>query len=139
MENRAAAVRNRRQMLPPKHPKASVLQPAPPPAAPQQAEVKPAPEEAIVDLVEPQPTKPPEPAVRRRSRVRPTQVHLDEASEEHLTELKKRAVMADVGLTSSAVLRLALAELVERYSYDEIVELFAADASQPRPGRPVRS
>jgi len=33
-------------------------------------------------------------------------------------------------------LRLALAELVERHSYDRIVTLFAEDANQPRPGRP---
>jgi hypothetical protein len=70
--------------------------------------------------------------------VRPTQVHLGEVSEEHLASLKKLAVTADVALTNSAVLRMALAELVERYSYEHIVEVFAADPRQPRPGRPRR-
>jgi len=77
-----------------------------------------------------------QPVAHRRSRVRPTQVHLDEASEDHLTAIRKRAVMADVPISNSAVLRLALAELVEHHSYDRIVTLFAEDESQPRPGRP---
>jgi hypothetical protein len=64
---------------------------------------------------------------QRRSRVRPTQVHLDEASEEHLATLKKRAVLADVNLSASAVLRQALAEFVERHGYDDIINTFAAD------------
>jgi hypothetical protein len=63
-------------------------------------------------------------------------VHLDETADEHLTELRKRAVMADVDLSASAVLRLGLSELVERHGYDGIVKLFEADDSQPRRGRP---
>jgi hypothetical protein len=74
----------------------------------------------------------------RRSRVRATQVHLDQASEDHLSELRKRAVLADVDLTQSAVLRLALAELVERHGYDRIVRIFAEDAPTIRRGRPRR-
>ena len=73
---------------------------------------------------------------RRRSRVRPTQVHLDDVSEEHLTELRKRAVMADVDLTQSAVVRMALAELVDRYGYDRIVSMFADTEPGIRRGRP---
>ncbi len=77
--------------------------------------------------------------VRRRSRVRPTQVHLDEASEDHLMAIRKRAVLIDVAVTNSAVLRLALAELVERHGHDGVVTLFAEDENRPRPGRPRNS
>lgn len=75
---------------------------------------------------------------RRRSRVRATQVHLDEVSEDHLTNIKKRAVMADVDVTNSAVLRLALAEFVERHGYDRIVAMFDDDDGRLRRGRPRR-
>jgi len=74
--------------------------------------------------------------LRRRSRVRATQVHLDEIAEEHLTELRKRAVVGEVDLTASAVMRLALAELVERHGYDRIVRMFAEDDVRLRRGRP---
>lgn len=76
--------------------------------------------------------------VRRRQRVRATQVHLDELSEDHLTNIKKRAVLADVDLTNSAVLRLALAELVDRHGYDRIVTMFEHDEGRVRRGRPRR-
>lgn len=82
----------------------------------------------------------PEPAVelapRRRTRVRATQVHLDEAADDHLTELRKRAVLADVDMTASAVLRLALSELVQHYGYDRIVAMVADDGGRIRRGRP---
>jgi hypothetical protein len=74
--------------------------------------------------------------LRRRSRVRATQVHLDEIAEEHLTELRKRAVVGEVDFTASAVMRLALAELVERHGYDRIVRMFAEDDVRLRRGRP---
>ena len=138
---RAASGRAKRQIPPAKHPKASIKQSheAETPGA-DAAPIDAAP--TVVGLTEPTavPTGAQEadqPAVRRRSRVRPTQVHLDETSEDHLNALKKRAVNADVALTSSAVLRMALAELVDRYGYDQIVDMFADDASQPRPGRPA--
>ena len=63
--------------------------------------------------------------LRRRSRLRQTQVHLDDRADGHLTELKKRAVMAEVDLSASAVLRQALNEYVERHGYDDIVAWFA--------------
>lgn len=85
-----------------------------------------------------QPESLPEPPVRRRQRVRATQVHLDELSEDHLNNLKKRAVLADVDLTNSAVLRLALAEFVERHGYDRIVAMFEHDEGRLRRGRPRR-
>jgi hypothetical protein len=65
-------------------------------------------------------------------------VHLDELSEDHLNNIKKRAVLADVDLTNSAVLRLALAELVDRYGYDRIVGMFENDDGRVRRGRPRR-
>jgi hypothetical protein len=133
----AASGRAKRNVPPAKHPKAAVQHPA---EAAVVAEEHTARRVAGPQATEPEPANtetdsPPAP-VRRRSRVRPTQVHLDEASEEHLASLKKLAVMSDVALTSSAVLRMALAELVERYSYQRIVEMFADDPHQPRPGRP---
>ena len=73
---------------------------------------------------------------RRRSRVRATQVHLDEIADNHLTELRKRAVLSEVDLTSSAILRLALSELVDRHGYDGIVSIFANDDGRLRRGRP---
>lgn len=85
----------------------------------------------------PQPQETPAPT-QRRNRVRATQVHLDQASEDHLSELRKRSVMADVDLTQSAVLRLALAELVDRHGYDRIVQMFADDEPLIRRGRPRR-
>lgn len=71
---------------------------------------------------------PPQPAaapLRRRSRLRQTQVHLDDRADSHLTELKKRAVMGEVDMSASAVLRQALEEYVERHGYDGIVTWFA--------------
>src|SRR3954469_12595174 len=58
------------------------------------------------------PSEPPvvehEPPARRRNRVRATQIHVDDVADEHLSALRKKAVLADVDLTSSAVFRLAL-------------------------------
>lgn len=149
-----------RRLPPPRHPKADV---APSDVAPSDVSETPGRTQSMVpatsevasqaDVVgDPEPTEPtagppvaasatPEEASsapRRRSRVRPTQVHLDEAAEEHLSQLRKRAVMADVDLTQSGVLRLALAELVDRYGYDRIVAMFAVDQPTIRRGRPRR-
>jgi len=129
--------KSRRYVPNPKHPKAAI--PAAQPAADLTTDHFSTTAEAVAerpDLAEAGEQPSEQPVLRRRSRVRPTQVHLDEASEDHLTAIRKRAVMADVPISNSAVLRLALAELVERHSYDRIVTLFAEDANQPRPGRP---
>ncbi len=128
--------KSRRYVPNPKHPKAAI--PAAQPAADLTTDHISTTAEAVAgpDLAEAGEQGSEQPVLRRRSRVRPTQVHLDEASEDHLTAIRKRAVMADVPISNSAVLRLALAELVERHSYDRIVTLFAEDANQPRPGRP---
>jgi len=129
--------KSRRYVPNPKHPKATVA--AAQPAAdltPDHISTTAEPVAERLNLVDAGQQPSEQSIVRRRSRVRPTQVHLDEASEDHLTAIRKRAVMADVPISNSAVLRLALAELVERHSYDRIVTLFAEDANQPRPGRP---
>lgn len=145
--------RARRQVPPVRHPPKRQPAPAaePPPAAPAEAADNAG--EPVVDLrdsaADPLPASvdaprqaqaddPVERPVRRRQRVRATQVHLDELSEEHLSNLKKRAVLADVDLTNSAVLRLALAELVERHGYDRIVAMFEQDQGRLRRGRPRR-
>src|SRR5512143_3603557 len=146
--------RARRQVPPVRHP--PKRQPSPsdePPRAVLPAEEADNADEPVVDLRDsaadplPAPVDAPRQAqaddpvqrpVRRRQRVRATQVHLDELSEEHLSNLKKRAVLADVDLTNSAVLRLALAELVERHGYDRIVAMFEQDQGRLRRGRPRR-
>lgn len=145
-QRRARATAGKRRLPPARHPKAE----QPPPAAviaPEPAASEP---EAAHRLPAPPPLKAVEsptataelelahqPPPRRRNRVRATQVHLDEAADEHLNELRKRAVLGDIDLTSSAVLRLALTELVERHGYDGIVTIFAEDdAGRIRRGRP---
>lgn len=139
----AAAGRSRRYVPTPKHPKSPPQQhPEPPVGRVPAIDAAPLSDAGLLTLTTPEKVEPgvvAEGALtspRRRGRVRPTQVHLDETSEEHLSVLKKRAVNADVPLTSSAVLRMALADLVARYGYNQIIQMFADDADQPRPGRP---
>lgn len=62
---------------------------------------------------------------QRARRFRQTQVLFDARADAHLTELKKRAVMADVDLSASGILRRALDEYVETHGYDGIVTWFA--------------
>lgn len=151
---RTEAAATRRRLPPPRHAKAGHDSPVPsgadtqdPPAAEaaqggtahQSASPLPASPAPLTVPATPPPapaTGSPPPQTHRRSRVRATQVHLDEISEEHLNNLRKRSVMAEVDLTNSAVLRLALAELVERHGYDQIVEMFAQDEGRLRRGRP---
>lgn len=146
LEQRRADRAGKRRLPPARHPKveaprseepaAEGAESAPAPEVPAEpaSVTPPGPSRATERAAKPEPAA--EPAARRRSRVRATQVHLDEAADEHLTELRKRAVMADVDLSASAILRLGLSELVERLGYDGIVELFASDESRPRRGRP---
>lgn len=142
LDQRRSARKTKRQLQPPRHPKA---QPATArvsaahevgDAAPEVPEVAPAPLKAVEATEKTLEPGPAEPAPRRRSRVRATQVHLDEVADEHLSELRKRAVLADVDLNASAVLRLGLNELVDRYGYDRIVVMFAEGVGQIRRGRP---
>jgi hypothetical protein len=146
LDQRRAARSTKRRLPPARHPKAAAapadIQPAGQASAPAvEPEITPpGPTEASPDAAETSAgaQRLPEPVPRRRSRVRATQVHLDERADDHLTELRKRAVLADVDLTSSAVLRLALTEFVDRHGYDGIVRLFAEDDSRIRRGRPQR-
>jgi len=134
----SAAGRASRQVPAPKHPKATV-----------EGTVEPVTEvEAVASSsVERKPVKDrptrggaevPQaaPAATRRSRVRQTQVHLDEASEGHLTALKRQAVMADLPFSASAVLRLALHELVSARGYDGILAELTDNPSQMRVAPP---
>ncbi len=68
----------------------------------------------------------------KRSRVRQTPVQLDEASDGHLSALKREAVMADLPYSASAVVRLALHELVRTCGYDGILAELAENPSQMR-------
>lgn len=78
-------------------------------------------------------------AAPKRSRVRQTPVQLDEASDQHLSALKREAVMADMPYSASAVLRLALHELVRTRGYDGILAELVENPTQmrvtPQPGR----
>jgi hypothetical protein len=137
-ERRKTAAKPRRYVPEPKHEKAATTRNdvAPTPVTPPPAAAVDQPPDPAPAVVEPPAaTERPLGVPQRRSRVRPTQVHLDEASEEHLAALKKLAVLADVTLSASAVLRQALAEYVERHGYDEIINIFAADdrAGAPQP------
>jgi len=144
-QRRARATVAKRRLPPARHPKAEqgpvpVVAQDSASSEPASAHLLPAP--PPLKAVEPPPAPAalepaPEPPHRRRSRVRATQVHLDEAADDHLSELRKRAVLGDIDLTSSAVLRRALTELVERHGYDGIVTMFAEDdAGRIRRGRP---
>jgi hypothetical protein len=59
-------------------------------------------------------------------------VHLDEASEGHLAMLKRQAVMADLPFSASAVLRLALHELVKARGYDGVLAQLSDNPTQMR-------
>lgn len=67
---------------------------------------------------------------QRTRRFRQTQVLFDARADAHLSELKKRAVMAEVDLSASAILRRALDEYVEAHGYDGIVTWFAEHPRQ---------
>ncbi len=72
----------------------------------------------------------------KRSRVRQTPVQLDEASDQHLSALKREAVMADLPYSASAVLRLALHELVRTRGYDGVLAELTENPSQMRAAPP---
>src|SRR3954452_3895878 len=148
LDQRRAARSTKGRLPPGRHPKAAPTRPQPatdaaerapePAAAPDETPAAPVSTATGTAGTPAGARQLPEPAPRRRSRVRATQVHLDERADDHLTELRMRAVLADVDLTSSAVMRLALHELVDRHGYDGIVRLFADDDRRIRRGRPQR-
>jgi len=126
--------RRTRQVPKPQHPKASLIdnEPAVPKVPPLAPSAPSEPAKLATLPVPPEVVHGPVAAgdsaaapLRRRSRLRQTQVHLDDRADGHLTELKKRAVMAEVDLSASAVLRQALSEYVERHGYDGVVAWFA--------------
>jgi len=125
--------RRTRQVPKPQHPKASLInsEPTVPEAPPLTSSAPAEPAKLAASPVPPEVVNAPVTAgdaatpLRRRSRLRQTQVHLDDRADGQLTELKKRAVMAEVDLSASAVLRQALNEYVERHGYDGVVAWFA--------------
>ena len=167
-QQKTAALRNRppRPVPPPKyartdHPEAAqsatnlrVAEPAPP-AVPTSDE-----EPATVAPHEPAalPAAPPQkPAGAARSRrsqpseraraaveadegpLRPAQLYLDGTTDDHLRRIKAAALVEGSDVTNSAVVRRAVAELVERYGYDGIVRLIDNDPRTQRgKGRPRR-
>ena|SRR5664279_5653047 len=137
---RARAGAGKRRLPPARHPKVEQAPPTLYASAEVEQSTARAAESPAATPLKPVEAQQPEPAVelapRRRTRVRATQVHLDEAADDHLTELRKRAVLADVDMTASAVLRLALSELVQHYGYDRIVAMVADDGGRIRRGRP---
>ncbi len=76
------------------------------------------------------------PAALKRSRVRQTPIQLDEASDRHLRVLKREAVLAELPYSASAVVRLALHELVRTRGYDAILDELAENPSQMRVAPP---
>lgn len=126
--------RRKRQVPKPQHAKA-IVSPGEPaaearttPATHDEEPAPPAPAEVVpkaVATTTPGPEAAASLPLRRRTRLRQTQVHLDDRADSHLTELKKRAVMGEVDLSASGVLRRALEEYVERHGYDGIVAWFA--------------
>jgi hypothetical protein len=75
-------------------------------------------------------------AAPKRSRVRQTPVQLDEASDRHLSALKREAILAELPYSASAVLRLALHELVRARGYDGILAELAENPTQMRVAPP---
>jgi hypothetical protein len=71
--------------------------------------------------------------------LRPAQLYLDAATDNHLRRIKAAALVEGSDVTNSAVVRRAVAELVERYDYDGIVKLLDGDPRIERGrGRPRR-
>ena len=71
--------------------------------------------------------------------LRPAQLYLDPATDDHLRRIKAAALVERSDVTNSAVVRRAVAELVERHGYDGIVRLMDNDPRTARgKGRPRR-
>jgi hypothetical protein len=71
--------------------------------------------------------------------LRPAQLYLDGTTDDHLRRIKAAALVEGSDVTNSAVVRRAVAELVERYGYDGIVRLIDNDPRTQRgKGRPRR-
>jgi hypothetical protein len=71
--------------------------------------------------------------------LRPAQLYLDPITDDHLRRIKATALVEGSDVTNSAVVRRAVAELVDRYGYDGIVGLIENDPRTARgKGRPRR-
>jgi hypothetical protein len=71
--------------------------------------------------------------------LRPAQLYLDPTTDDHLRRIKAAALVERSDVTNSAVVRRAVAELVERHGYDGIVRLIDNDPHTARgKGRPRR-
>ena len=71
--------------------------------------------------------------------LRAAQLYLDPATDDHLRRIKAAALVEGSDVTNSAVVRRAVAELVDRYGYDGIVSLIDNDPRTARgKGRPRR-
>ena len=71
--------------------------------------------------------------------LRPAQLYLDATTDDHLRRIKAAALVEGSDVTNSAVVRRAVAELVDRYGYDGIVGLIDNDPRTARgKGRPRR-
>lgn len=71
--------------------------------------------------------------------LRPAQLYLDATTDDHLRRIKAAALVEGSDVTNSAVVRRAVAELVERHGYDGIVRLIDNDPRTARgKGRPRR-
>ena len=136
----SATARASRQVPAPKHPKAAVEVTAEPVTEVEAGRSSPVERKLVKDRPTRGVAEAPQaaPAATRRSRVRQTQVHLDEASEGHLAMLKRQAVMADVPFSASAVLRLALHELISARGYDSVLAELSENPSQMRATPPPR-
>jgi hypothetical protein len=71
--------------------------------------------------------------------LRAAQVYMDDVTDDHLRRIKAAALIEGADVTGSAVVRRAVAELVERHGYDGIVRLIHNDPIVQRgKGRPRR-
>jgi hypothetical protein len=71
--------------------------------------------------------------------LRAAQLYLDGTTDDHLRRIKAAALIEGSDVTNSAVVRRAVAELVERHGYDGIVRLIDNDPRTARgKGRPRR-
>lgn len=85
------------------------------------------------------PTKPSSKVQAQISRLRAAQFHIDDATDEDLRRIRAEGLMQNIDVTNSAVVRRAVAELVERYGHAGIVALLADEPPQERRrGRPRR-
>ncbi|WP_217631283.1 hypothetical protein, partial [Modestobacter sp. DSM 44400] len=84
------------------------------------------------------------PAVHRhrgaeKKALRAAQVYMDDVTDDHLRRIKAAALVEGADVTGSAIVRRAVAELVERHGHDGIVRLIQDDPIVQRgKGRPRR-